>query len=219
MKCSTNKFINIFVDKLIFYLFLKRITNSKCMEKVFESIAEFQFGYYDKPVDSGVVSYIQVKDFDANNQFSNETSAFLNIDEKSRKHLLKDGDVIFVAKGFRNFAWTYKESFGPAIASSIFFVIKVDTSKILPEFLTSLLNSAAYQQQFQQLGAGSSIPSIRKSELEAIKIQVPPLELQRKTVTINELYLKELQLTNKIIDEKQKYYNNIINKLITQVHV
>jgi restriction endonuclease S subunit len=189
------------------------------MEKVFESIADLQFGLYEKPVESGDTIYLQVKDFDANNQFSNQPSTFLNSDEKSIKHLLTDGDVIFVAKGFRNFAWTYKESFGPAIASSIFFVIKVDTSEILPEYLTTLFNSNAYQQVFQQLGAGSSIPSIRKSELEAIKIHVPSLELQRKAVMINELYLKELELTTQIMDEKQKYYSTIINKLITQEHV
>ncbi len=189
------------------------------MEKVFGSIADLQFGLYEKPVESGDTVYLQVKDFDENNQFSNAPSTFLISDEKSIKHLLKDGDVIFVAKGFRNFAWTYRESIGPAIASSIFFVVKVDTSEIIPDYLTALFNSSAYLQMFQLLGAGSSIPSIRKSELEAIKIQVPSLELQRKTVMINELYLKELQLTTQIIDEKQKYYNSIINKLISQEHV
>lgn len=189
------------------------------MEKVLEIIADLQFGLYEKPVESGNAIYLQVKDFDSNNQFSFEPSAFLNLDEKSSKHLLKDGDIIFVAKGFRNFAWTYKESFGPAIASSIFFVIKVDKSQILPEYLTTLFNSAVYQQIFQQLGAGSSIPSIRKSELEAIKIHVPPFQLQQKTVMIHDLYMKELQLTSQIIEEKQKYYNSIINKLITQEHV
>jgi len=189
------------------------------MEKVLLDIADLQFGLYEKPVESGTAIYLQVKDFDLNNQFSNEPSAFLNLNDKSSKHLLRDGDVIFVAKGFRTFAWTYKESLGPAIASSIFFVIKVDKTEILPEYLTTLFNSTAYHQIFQQLGAGSSIPSMRKSELEALKIYIPSLELQKKTVTINELHLQELQLTTQIMDEKQKYYNSIINQLISQENV
>lgn len=189
------------------------------MEKTLGSIADLQFGLYEKPVESGDVAYLQVKDFDINNQFSNLSNAYLNVDEKTFKHLLKDGDIIFVAKGFRNFAWTYKESFGPSIASSIFFVIKVDKSEILPEYLCMLFNSDSYQKLFQQLGAGSSIPSIRKSELEAVKIFVPSIEIQEKAININNLSLMELQLTSRIISEKQKYYNSIINKLISQDHV
>jgi len=189
------------------------------MEKVLLDIADLQFGLYEKPAESGNTIYLQVKDFYLNNQFSNEPSAFLNLNDKSSKHLLSDGDIVFVAKGFRNFAWTYKESYGPAIASSIFFVIKVDKSEILPEYLTMLFNTTSYQQAFNQLGAGSSIPSIRKSEFEALKVKVPPLDFQQKAITLNDLYIKEMQLTAQLIVEKQKYHNSIINKLITQENV
>jgi restriction endonuclease S subunit len=186
------------------------------MEKVLGEVADIQFGVYEKPVESGDSIYLQVKDFDNNGQITQVPTAFLKLTDKSEKHLLKDGDIVLVAKGFRNFAWTYKDSLGKAIASSIFFVIRVNGSKILPEYLTTLFNSHSYQQLFQQLGAGSSIPSIRKSELEALKIHLPPMELQKRIVDIGELHLKDMQITARLIDEKQKCYNSIINQLITR---
>lgn len=181
-------------------------------------IAQLQFGLYTKPAENGNAAYLQVKHFDDWGNQTDKIDTHIQIDQKNETHLLEDGDILLVGKGMRNFAWTYQRSYGPAIASSIFFIIKVDRSKVIPEFLTTLFNMPQTQVQFQALGAGSSIPSIRKSELEAFTIKLPPLELQQKAVAIKKLHFKDMEISKKIISEKQKVYHGVINNLITKYH-
>ena len=184
------------------------------MQSKIGDIARLQFGIYAKPTDEGNAVYLQAKHFDDWGKPSDKVDTFIQIDKKNRGHLLEEGDIILVGKGMRNFAWTYDKAYGPAIASSIFFVIKPDRSRVIPEFLTTLFNMPQTQAYFQTLGAGSSIPSIRKSELEAFTIRLPSLELQQKAVTIKQLHYKDMEISRKIISEKQKVYQAVIKNII-----
>lgn len=186
------------------------------MKVKLSDIAQLQFGFYGKPTDNGNIAYLLAKHFDDRGAQVDPVDTFIKLDQKSETHLLEDGDVLLVGKGMRNFAWTYDKSYGPAIASSIFFVIKPDRSKVLPEFLTTLFNMPQTQAYFQTLGAGSSIPSIRKSELEAFPITLPSLEFQQKVIAIKRLHEQDMDISRKIITEKQKMYHSVIKNIISQ---
>lgn len=188
------------------------------MKVKLSDIAQLQFGFYSKPSDEGNAVYLHAKHFDDEGNLTEPIDTFIQLNPKNRYHLLQDGDILLVGKGLRNFAWTYNKAFGSAIASSIFFVIKVDRSKVIPEFLTTLFNMPQTQNYFQTLGAGSSMPSIRKSELEAFTVQLPSIETQKKAVSIKQLHHKDMELSNKIISEKQKVFRKTINNLIYQTN-
>lgn len=177
-------------------------------------VTQLQFGLYTKPTTNGNAVYLQAKHFDDWGNQTDKIDTFIQIDQKNKAHLLQDGDIILVGKGMRNFAWTYNEGHGPAVASSIFFVIKPDRSRVIPEFLTTLFNMPQTQAYFQTLGAGSSIPSIRKSELEAFTIKLPSLELQQKAINIKQLHYKDMEISRKIISEKQKVYQAVIKNIV-----
>ena len=178
-------------------------------------IAKIQFGLHSSDIETeGTFKYIQVKNFSELNEFNLDECNCINLKFNEQSHLLEDGNVLFVGKGLRNFAWTYRRELGSAVASSIFFVLKVNSNIVLPDYLTTVLNSTKYQNLFQQLGAGSSIPSIRKSEFEAITIDIPTFEVQKKIVAIKKNHSEDLALSKQIISEKEKLFNGIINKLI-----
>jgi restriction endonuclease S subunit len=188
------------------------------MKVKLSEIAQLQFGLYTKPTVKGNASYMQVKHFDDRGSQAYPIDTFVEIDQKNEAHLLEDGDILFVGKGMRNFAWTYHKSYGPAIASSIFYVIKVDKSKVLPDFLTTLFNTAQTQAHFQTIGAGSSIPSIRKSELDALMIKLPSLAMQQQIINIKKLHDQDMELSRKILSEKQNLYQAVIKNLIYTNH-
>jgi restriction endonuclease S subunit len=177
-----------------------------------------QFGLYEKPGVKGNAAYLQAKHFDDSGRIKFSIDSFIKISEKNENHLLEEGDILFVGKGLRNFAWTYSNAIGPAVASSIFFVLKPDKGKVIPEFLTTLLNTPQTQAYMQTLGAGSSIPSIRKSELDAFSFHLPSIEVQKKVVTIAQLQEQDIDLSSRIIAEKQKIYQSVINRLILNSH-
>lgn len=186
------------------------------MKVKLSDVAQLQFGLYTRPTDEGNAVYLQAKHFDGWGNQKGKVDTFIQIDRKNESHLLEDGDIILVGKGMRNFAWTYDKTFGPAIASSIFFVIKADRSRVIPEFLTTLFNMPQTQAYFQILGAGSSIPSIRKSELEAFTVKLPSLELQQKAVDIKQLHYKDMDISKKILSEKQQLFQTVIKNLINK---
>ena len=178
-------------------------------------IAQLQFGLYSKPDDEGDVKYLQAKHFDSFGHFEDEIDTFLSKNDKNKSHILWDGDLIFAGKGYRNFAWTYTSDIGDAIASSIFYVIRPNKEKVFPEFLTTLFNTQKYQAYFQLLGAGSSITSIRKSELEALSFNLPDLEMQKQIVELKNLHQKDLSLTKEIMKQKDIRFQTLLNKLLT----
>lgn len=184
------------------------------MQVKLKEIANIQFGYYGQPSKYGTIPYLQAKHFNEFGQYIAENDTFLEEDPKSMANLLQNEDILFVAKGFRFFATLYKEDFGKAIASSIFFILSVDKSKIIPDYLVSVLNLPKNLMYFQQSASGSSIPSIRKSELADFTFNLIPLEEQQRVVALQELYLKDIEITNHIISEKQKLFQTAISKII-----
>lgn len=184
------------------------------MEVKVKDIANIQFGYYGKPSAKGTIPYLQAKHFNEFGLYIGENDTLLEEDSKSIENLLQNEDILFAAKGFRFFATLYKEEPSKAVASSIFFILRTDKSRIIPAYLVSVLNLPKNLLHFQQSGAGSSIPSIRKNELADFTFNLISLEEQQKVVALQELYLKDIELTNALIKEKQKLFQTTISTII-----
>jgi len=184
------------------------------MIKALGDIAQIKFGFYAKPSDSTGIPYLQAKQFDIHGNLITEPDTYIAYEDKHFDQMLNDGDVLFAGKGYKNFAWCYRAPFGEAVASTIFFVLSPDKKVVLPEYLTALLNHPKNQLYFQHLGAGSSIPSIRKSELAEFKVPVIPFKQQGKLVEIYELHRKEISLTLELLERKDDLYKSVFDKLI-----
>jgi hypothetical protein len=105
------------------------------------NIATLQTGLFAKPLSMGEVVYLQSKHFDEQGNLSANLHPDLSIEDISAKHLLRAGDVLFAAKGTKNFAAVYEEHNLPAVASTSFFVIRLLSSDVLPEYMAWFLNN------------------------------------------------------------------------------
>ena len=178
-------------------------------------IATIQFGYYDAPSKEGELYYLQAKHFDDTSEFTRFDDSFIPLDEKSQKHILQPGDILLAGKGYRLFAWHYQGQPSPAVASTVFFVISAkDNDQVLPTYLTTFLNLPQTQTYLRQLGAGTSIPSIRKNELSDLSVPVPSLTMQHNVAQIQALHQRETALLTSLITQKQILIENLIKRLI-----
>lgn len=184
------------------------------MKKTINDICEIRFGIYSQPVEGGNVPYVQVRQFDDQGVLMAEANDFVVLDQKSESHLLQDGDVLFVGKGNRLFAWCYRDTAGPYIASSIFFVLRPKQKIIYPEYLAALLNAPQTKAALLQIGSGTNIFSLRKSELGAFQIPILPMEEQKRIASLSELHQKQIALSQELIIQHQNLYAAIISKLI-----
>jgi restriction endonuclease S subunit len=158
--------------------------------------------------------YLQSRHFDQNGQLFTTLHPDLKAVGISEKHLLSHGDVLFAAKGTKNFATVYEHHNKPAVASTSFFVIRLTDNNVLPEYLAWFLNSNITQTLLKGQAIGTSIPSISKQVLENLEITVPGIETQKAILQITKLRHKEKALKQEIerLREKQ-IQRQIINAI------
>ncbi|MFY0714647.1 restriction endonuclease subunit S [Seonamhaeicola sp. NFXS20] len=180
------------------------------------NIAEIQFGLYEKPQESGTVKYLHAGHFDELFKPTKFEESFVELDGKNDKFLLRSNDVILAGKGLRTFAWAYQPEFGQLIPSSLFYIIRTDPTKVLGAYLAQYLNSEKLQYQLKLIGAGASITSIPKKELEQVAIALPSLDEQKKLVELVAILDEDLQLTQDLLKKKTALKNGLINKMINK---
>lgn len=184
------------------------------MKTLVKDITNIQTGLFAKPAGIGELVYLQSKHFDEFGQLHSVLHPDLPAEGISEKHLLKDGDVLFAAKGTKNFAAVFENHNEPSVASTSFFVIRPTDNKVLPQFLAWFLNNHSTQTLLKGQAIGTSIPSISKQVLENLEITIPRIETQQAILQITKLRNKEKFLKQKIESLREKQIQQqIINAI------
>lgn len=157
-----------------------------------------------KSVDDG--EYMaSVKDF---TEYGFDFSGCRRISEKDYLILKKQGcipkidDILIGKDGARYFEdiIIYRQNERPALLSSI-AILRVDKSKITPEFLYYTLKSPIVKKDVRDnYGSGSAIPRIVLKDFKRMPILYPSLDEQRRITSLCELIDKKIQ-GNKRINE------------------
>lgn len=183
-------------DKTALHLKKKEINR---MQQKIKDIADIQIGYQFRkkiePERGGTLQVVQIRDFDENQSLNQEGLCRITIDQLSEKYLVHKNDILFLARGHRNFAVPVIDSIEGTIAASHFFVLKMKTEKVIPEYLAWFINQAPAQGYLHNLARrGTHMPIIPKSVFENLKVQIPDIETQKKIVKLNTLIDKEKTL-------------------------
>lgn len=154
-----------------------------------------------------------------------ETSLLTRVKLTGRREpdLLKEGDIIFLAKGTRNTAGFLHQSPDNIVCSPHFFHLRIKAeqqSKVLPQFIAWQLNSSNSQKFFKTIAQGSASGSIAitKQELGGLPIALPSYEQQ---VTFCKLYSAQLQqqaIYKKLIHNSQQLVAAVGNQLINDTN-
>lgn len=168
------------------------------MKTKLKNLAEIQTGVFARTVAKGDAAYLQPKYFDDSGRLTITLAPDLNTFDMADKHLLQQGDVLFAAKGSKNFATCFDFESMPAAASTSFFVIRLIDDSILPEYLTWFLNHPSTIEFLKRHARGTRIQSISKSVLNDLSIPRPSLERQSLVAKIDKLRSSEKKLKTKI---------------------
>lgn len=184
------------------------------MKTLVRDITHIQTGLYAKPSDTGELVYLQVKHFDEFGHLLSDLYPDLPLDGISEKHILNEGDVLFAAKGGKNFAYVFENHNEPSVASTSFFVIRLTDNNVLPSYLAWFLNNHNTQIRLKGQAMGTSIPSISKQVIENLELNVPSIETQKTILQIVELFEREKSLIYEIESLREKLIQQmIINSL------
>ena len=137
----------------------------------------------------------------------------VTIDDRLERHRLQDDDLLIFAKGLHHRVLHYREEYGPALASTLFTVLRVKVADLLPDYLHWYLNDEQTQAQLRSMARGSGIPSLSKKALQELKIPVPDITTQRNILRGHRLWQQQQQLYEKLIETKRTLYQRQLLEL------
>lgn len=184
------------------------------MKVAIKDIASVQTGYFAKPIAKGEVVYLQSRHFNETGLLLDKLKPNLSAFDIPQNHILQANDILFAAKGSKNFAAVYEKHNLPAVASSSFFVIRLNVNTIVPKFISWFLNHPETQAILKTKARGTSIPSITKNALCNMDIYIPSIENQKTILIISDLYQKEKQLKQQIEILRENQIQQQIFKLL-----
>lgn len=185
------------------------------MKTTLKLISSIQTGVFAKPSQKGEIVYLQSKHFNENGELVETLYPDLNSDGRIDKHLLQKGDVLFAAKGTKNFAAWYENEKTLAVASTSFFVIRLNDPDILPGYLTWFLNHPDTQTFLKGFARGTSMASISKAVLSELEIAVPSIEKQKLILKIHNLRYREKNIKIQLESlREQQIQQQILNAII-----
>ncbi|MCK9411720.1 MAG: restriction endonuclease subunit S [Prolixibacteraceae bacterium] len=174
------------------------------MKTTLGHIATIQTGVFAKPVAEGEIVYLQARHFGENGELVGLLHPDLLAEEINEKHLLLAGDVLFSAKGTKNFAALFEDHNPASVASTSFFVLRLPDGSVLPEYLVWYINHPNSQNFLKGEARGTSIPSISKSMLENLEISIPDINTQKLILKIAKLRNREKKLMQQIETLREK---------------
>lgn len=127
---------------------------------------------------------------------------------------LREGDIIFSARGPRNIATAIKNVDRPTVCSPHFFVISLSQPHALPEFIAWQLNHKNAQNYLRRAAEGSAQVSIRRTVLESVSIALPPLKKQKQIMQFVAAAKEEQQLLNQLIENRERQLVAIANDIL-----
>jgi hypothetical protein len=173
-------------------------------------IAKIQSGYLSrgkiKPREAGTYFLLQARDVNAERlTYQADSIVRFSPDLSPKDWFLKASDVLFMARGARNYSILIKEIPDGVLAAACFFIVRVSSDQVLPYYLCWYLNQALVDHYLSRhSGRGVHMPVVRRSVIESIDIPVPPLEIQNIIVRMDLLMQKEQELIEKLAEKRKK---------------
>ncbi len=187
------------------------------MKAKLKNIASIHTGTHAQTEINGDIIYLHVKHFNEHGQLRSKLIPDVLKESISERHLLQNGDILFAAKGTKNFATWYETKNSPAIASTSFFIIRITENfreKLIPEYLVWFINQPVTQNYLKGNALGTSIASISMSVLSDLEISIPDLKTQDSIIKIANLRMKEKDLLQQLENLKE---SQIQQKLLNAI--
>ncbi|MDE5763729.1 MAG: restriction endonuclease subunit S [Ruminococcus sp.] len=140
-----------------------------------------------------------------------DTVPFYASENLTSNYLTQTGDIIVRTSEPYTPVYITREYAGLVI-SSHFVVVRVDTSIAFSQYIAWYLNQERIKKSFRMSCTGI-LKQIKPSVIAETEIELPSLERQKQVVALYDISRKEIQLSEKLLREKEIYYQSLINKL------
>lgn len=178
------------------------------LTQVTDFIGSYPFRAAIRSESDGDVAVIQLADASPapSRDLGRTVPLLRNREGKFDRYLLKPGDVLVQARGFRNPAGLVSVN-SPVIAAPGLHALRPHPEHILPEYLYWCLNHPKIQSAFAEVAQGSHAPYISKQTLMKVQIPVPRLAVQHNIIHVDQLRQSERQFAEQLAAARDELTN------------
>ena len=166
----------------------------------------------------GDTAVVQMKDVDMEKGLDCANLYRVHLTGRKNPDYLRQGDILFVGRGYRIFAVLIDQDLKNTVAGSHFFILRIKPNRqeVRPDYLAWYINHKQAQRYFSQHIAGTALPHVNRGTLENLPVIIPPLEVQERIVKLHSCRLKEKALLEKLIDKKKQFLDELLDKTLEQ---
>lgn len=170
-------------------------------------VAQIRTGYSfrgkidDDP--AGGLAVLQIKDVRGTGHLTPDDCIHIKDGPAYAGHFLESGDVVVQSRGNAFPAGQIEAPFHGIAAFGLHVVHP--SPKLLPAYLTWLLNHPAVQAMLDGMARGSRIPFLSKASLAELRIPLPPLETQRRITGVAALQQEVDRLAGELQHLRNQY--------------
>lgn len=163
------------------------------------------------------VSVIQMKDISIKSgKICWESLIKAKLTGKKKPNWLNKNDILFMAKGLNNYAVLVDKYVKNVVSSPYFYILRIKTELISPEFLVWQLNQKPLQNYFSKSAEGSRTKNIRRVILEDAEITVPSLSKQESIIKLYKFSQREKAIHEQLIHNSDELMNTIAREIIIE---
>jgi len=169
------------------------------------------------PDQDGRSFVVQMKDVEPNKGVDWKSLMRVQLGGRKSPTLLQHDDIVFAARGVKNYAVYLEAPLDNTVLSPHFFLIRIlPDSGLLPEFLAWQMNQALAKKYFASLCEGSFTVSIRKAVLESLPIRIPSLAEQQNVIQFARCLKQQKQVIHALEDNNEKIMAAIASKVLRE---
>jgi hypothetical protein len=167
-------------------------------------------------IKDGTARVLQIRDLDEFGRVKNWNSVVrTELAGRKRPEWLERGDILFAARGLRNFAGCINDIPESTVCGPHFFQIHVrNRHQVLPEYLAWALNQQPIQKYFKQSAEGTLQLSIRRAVLEDTEIAIPTLAKQELIVDLYKAAINEQSILKALLVTREQEMNFIAQDIL-----
>jgi hypothetical protein len=131
---------------------------------------------------------------------------------------VRDQDILIAGRGNHPLAMLLRDPPPATLCSPHLYVLRVDhPQQVLPAFLAWQLNQPPAQQYLRRQSAGSRQQSIRRSVLDQLPVQVPPVAKQHRILALARRVRDEQDCLEALIRNRQQQLAAVAAQMLAGV--
>lgn len=170
------------------------------------------------PLSPDLPLYIRITDIDDDGRYLLQHRATVIYSGKQK--LLQKNDLLFARTGATvGKTYLHQDTSYPTAFAGYLIRFVPNTAKIIPYFLFLYCHTAYYWNWIKIFKARSGQPGISADEYGKMLVPCPPIAEQQKIVEVLETWDKAIQLTRKLIEQKELQKKYLMQQLLTDKNI